>query len=97
MKTNTSWSIDHMRDKFQFGCEWGQLIENGKLTHIVRNPGYRGSSSTFWCSLKAVGDTSTWEILGSPYCGKGEPNQCIHVGHAAPIARFGEVNVFGGA
>ncbi|MEM7589519.1 MAG: TldD/PmbA family protein [Myxococcota bacterium] len=96
MKTNKSWSIDQMRNKFQFGCEWGQMIENGKLTHVVRNPCYRGSSSTFWRSLKQVGDASTWQILGSPYCGKGEPNQCIHVGHATPVARFAHVDVFGG-
>jgi Predicted Zn-dependent proteases and their inactivated homologs len=31
MRTNTSWSIDDHRNKFQFGCEFGQLIENGKL------------------------------------------------------------------
>jgi predicted Zn-dependent protease len=27
MSTNRSWSIDDARNKFQFGCEWGQLIE----------------------------------------------------------------------
>ena len=31
MKTNKSWSIDDYRNKFQFGCEYGQLIENGKI------------------------------------------------------------------
>ena len=30
MRTNLSWSIDDSRNKFQFGCEWGELIENGK-------------------------------------------------------------------
>ena len=29
MRTNTSWSIDDLRNKFQFGCELGQVIENG--------------------------------------------------------------------
>ena len=33
MQTNCSWSIDDSRNKFQFGCEYGQLIEDGKLTH----------------------------------------------------------------
>jgi predicted Zn-dependent protease len=56
MKTNLSWSIDDSRNKFQFGCEWGQLIENGKLTRVVKNPNYRGISATFWRSLKMVGD-----------------------------------------
>ena len=31
METNSSWSIDDSRNKFQFGCERGRLIENGKL------------------------------------------------------------------
>ncbi|MEO7761347.1 MAG: TldD/PmbA family protein, partial [Casimicrobiaceae bacterium] len=34
MRTNLSWSIDDSRNKFQFGCEMGQLIENGKLNGI---------------------------------------------------------------
>jgi predicted Zn-dependent protease len=96
MTTNCSWSIDDSRNKFQFGCEKGQLIENGKLGPVVKNPNYRGVSATFWRSLSAVGDASTMEVLGTPYCGKGEPNQVIRVGHAAPVCRFDRVDVFGG-
>src|SRR5205823_13764461 len=65
MSTNSSWSIDDSRNKFQFGCEWGQLIEGGKLTTVVKNPNYRGISANFWCSLKRVGDESTLEVLGT--------------------------------
>jgi hypothetical protein len=36
MRTNRSWSIDDARNKFQFGCEWGQLIENGELKGVVK-------------------------------------------------------------
>ncbi|UTH73557.1 TldD/PmbA family protein [Chromobacterium sp. IIBBL 290-4] len=97
MRTNVSWSIDDSRNKFQFGCEWGQLIENGELRGVVRNPNYRGVSANFWRSLKAVGDASTFEVMGTPYCGKGEPNQMVRVGHASPACVFGEVEVFGGA
>jgi predicted Zn-dependent protease len=97
MKTNVSWSIDDSRNKFQFGCEWGQLIENGELTSLVKNPNYRGISATFWTALKGVGDRSTLEVLGTPFCGKGEPNQLIRVGHASPACLFGNVDVFGGA
>jgi hypothetical protein len=35
--------------------------------------------------------------MGTPYCGKGEPNQAIRVGHAAPACKFTNVQVFGGA
>src|SRR5712691_5497815 len=96
MSTNSSWSIDDSRNKFQFGCEWGQLIENGRLTTVVKNPNYRGISANFWRSLAKVGDGSTVQVLGTPYCGKGEPSQVIRVGHASPACVFTAVDVFGG-
>jgi predicted Zn-dependent protease len=95
MRTNCSWSIDDSRNKFQFGCEAGWLIVDGVLQGMVRNPGYRGISATFWRSLDGVGDAASWRIYGSPFCGKGEPNQVIRVGHGAPICRFRGVEVFG--
>tara|TARA_B100000315_G_scaffold260889_1_gene326891 strand:+ start:8878 stop:10323 length:1446 start_codon:yes stop_codon:yes gene_type:complete len=97
MKTNCSWSIDDSRNKFQFGCEWAQLIEDGRLTTVVKKPNYRGVSATFWRSLKMVGHSGTVEVLGTPYCGKGEPNQSIRVGHSTPMCLFSDVDVFGGA
>ncbi|WP_455223383.1 TldD/PmbA family protein [Kaarinaea lacus] len=96
MDTNLSWSIDDSRNKFQFGCEIGKLIKDGEVTGIVKNPNYRGISATFWRNLTAVGDSSTFEVWGTPYCGKGEPNQMIHVGHASPACVFSNVDVFGG-
>lgn len=95
MRTNNSWSIDDSRNKFQFGCEWAQLIEDGKLTQVVKNPGYRGTTTAFWNSLTAVGDQKTFEVLGTPFCGKGQPNQVVRVGHACPAALFKNVEIFG--
>ncbi len=97
MHTNSSWSIDDSRNKFQFGCEYGQLIRRGKLAEVVKRPNYRGISANFWRSLSMVGDASTFRVMGTPYCGKGEPNQVIRVGHAAPACKFSNVTVFGGA
>jgi predicted Zn-dependent protease len=97
VETNCSWSIDDSRNKFQFGCEWGRLIENGALRGVVKNPNYRGVSATFWRSLRGVGNQGTVQVLGTPWCGKGEPNQVIRVGHASPACRFSDVDVFGGA
>nr|WP_314876876.1 TldD/PmbA family protein [uncultured Pseudomonas sp.] len=96
MRTNRSWSIDDARNKFQFGCEWGQLIEDGQLKGVVKNPNYRGISAQFWRDLSAVGDRSTFEVLGTPNCGKGEPNQVVRVGHASPACVFSQIDVFGG-
>ena len=96
MKTNTSWSIDDSRNKFQFSCEYGQLIENGELTTVVKNPSYRGVSSNFWNNLIGVGDRDSAGHYGTPFCGKGEPNQAIRVGHASPACLFQGIEIFGG-
>ncbi len=96
METNCSWSIDDSRNKFQFGCERGRLIEKGALGPVVKNPNYRGISANFWISLARVGNADTMQVLGTPYCGKGEPSQAIRVGHAAPACVFTGVDVFGG-
>jgi predicted Zn-dependent protease len=96
MESNRSWSIDDRRHKFQFSCEYAQLIEDGQLTKTVRNPNYRGITPQFWGNLDRVGNADTWEIYGSPFCGKGEPNQIIWVGHGAPVAAFTNIEIFGG-
>jgi predicted Zn-dependent protease len=96
MESNRSWSIDDQRYKFQFGCEYAKLIENGKLTKTLRNPNYRATTPEFWHSLIKVGNDSNWQIYGTPFCGKGEPNQAISVGHGSPICEFANVEVFGG-
>lgn len=97
METNRSWSIDDSRNKFQFGCELGRVIENGELKGLVRNPNYRGISATFWRNLVDVGNEESFQVQGVTNCGKGEPNQSIYVGHASPTCRFSDVDVFGGA
>jgi predicted Zn-dependent protease len=96
MEANRSWSIDDYRNKFQFGCEYARLIEDGRLTRVLKNPNYRGVTVPFWNSLKAVGRAEDFRAFGTPFCGKGEPNQAIRVGHASPPCLFEGVEVFGG-
>ncbi|WP_462320828.1 TldD/PmbA family protein [Halochromatium sp.] len=96
LETNRSWSIDDSRNKFQFGCELGRLIEDGELKGLVRNPGYRGVSANFWRSLDGVGAPDSLEVGGVRNCGKGEPNQSVYVGHASPPCLFRGIEVFGG-
>lgn len=95
MSSNRSWSIDDYRDKFQFGCEIGWRIKGGKKVGLVKNPNYRGRTLDFWRSLKAVGNRESFEVYGSPFCGKGEPSQIIRVGHASPACLFGNMQCFG--
>ena len=94
MHSNRSWSIDDYRNKFQFGCEYAQMIENGTLGRVVRNPNYRGVTVDFWSRLAGVGRVD--ETYGTSFCGKGEPSQVIRVGHASPPCLFRDVEVFGG-
>ena len=96
MEANRSWSIDDQRYKFQFGCEYAKLIENGQITKTLRNPNYRATTPEFWHQLQRVGNESTWQMYGTPYCGKGEPNQAIRVGHGSPACLFANIEVFGG-
>lgn len=93
MMANKSWSIDDYRNKFQFSCEYAKLIENGKLTRTLKNPSYRGITVPFWNNLAAV--SAVRETYGSPFCGKGEPNQVIRVGHTTPYCLFKNIDVFG--
>lgn len=93
MSTNKSWSIDDRRLNFQFGTQIGWLIENGKLTRMVRNPTYTGITPQFWGSCDAICGPSDYVLWGLPNCGKGEPGQIGHVGHGASPARFRNVRV----
>jgi hypothetical protein len=43
-----------------------------------------------------VGRRPEFRAYGTPFCGKGEPNQVIRVGHASPPCLFAGVEVFGG-
>ena len=97
MEANRSWSIDDQRYKFQFGCEYAKRIRHGQLAETLRNPNYRATTPQFWHSLIQVGDRETWQVFGTPFCGKGEPNQVIRVGHGAPTCAFTNIEVFGGA
>jgi TldD protein len=91
--TNKSWSIDDLRLNFQFSCEVAWEIVDGKLGRMLKNPIYTGQTPEFWRSCDMVGDRSTWQIWGLPNCGKGDPMQTMRVAHAAPAARFRNVEM----
>ncbi|MEV6925999.1 TldD/PmbA family protein [Dactylosporangium sp. NPDC051485] len=91
MDLNRSWSIDDKRLNFQFGCEIGWEIKNGKLGRMLRNPTYTGIGPRFWGSMDMLSsEVVSW---GTPNCGKGQPGQIGHTGHPAAAARFQNVRV----
>ena len=93
METNRSWSIDDKRYNFQFGCEIGWEIKNGKATRMLKNPSYSGITTTFWNSMNAICSRDEWVLWGTPQCGKGQPQQVMGTGHGAAPARFAGVKV----
>ncbi len=93
LASNRSWSIDDRRLNFQFATEVAYDVRGGKLGRLYRNATYTGITPEFWGSCDAVGDASSWVMLGTPNCGKGEPGQAGHVGHGVSGARFRDVQV----
>jgi TldD protein len=91
MDVNRSWSIDDKRLNFQFGCEIGWEIKNGRRGRMLRNPTYTGIGPQFWRSMDMLSsDVTVW---GTPNCGKGQPGQIGHTAHPSAAARFANVRV----
>ncbi|HEY8239016.1 MAG TPA: TldD/PmbA family protein [Candidatus Limnocylindrales bacterium] len=93
LANNRSWSIDDRRLNFQFATEVAYEIKGGKKGRLFKNCTYTGITYEFWRSCDAVGDQSSFVMLGTPNCGKGEPPQSARVGHAVSGARFRNVQV----
>ena len=93
MQTNRSWSIDDKRYNFQFGCEAGWEIKNGKRVRMLKNPSYSGITTEFWNALDAICSRDEWTLWGTPNCGKGQPQQVMGTGHGAAPSRFREIKV----
>ena len=93
METNRSWSIDDKRYHFQFGCEIGWEIRNGKRIRMLKNPSYSGITTEFWNACEAIAGREHWTLWGVPNCGKGQPEQVMGTGHGASPARFRKIKV----
>jgi TldD protein len=93
MEANRSWSIDDRRLNFQFGCQIGWEITNGKRGRMVKNPTYGGVTPQFWNACDAIADRDSWVPWGTPNCGKGEPMQTGRTTQAASPARFRKIAV----
>jgi TldD protein len=93
MESNRSWSIDDKRLNFQFGCQVGYEIKDGKRGKMLKNPTYAGMTPAFWRSCDAIGDKASWVAWGTPNCGKGEPLQTARSCQGASPSRFRNVQV----
>jgi TldD protein len=95
METNRSWSIDDKRYNFQFGCEIGWEIRDGKRVRMLKNPSYSGITTEFWNACAAISGPQHWMLWGTPNCGKGQPEQVMGTGHGASPARFSGIKIGG--
>ncbi len=93
METNRSWSIDDKRYNFQFGCEIGWEIKDGKRGRMLKNPSYSGITTDFWNAMDRICSRDEWTLWGTPNCGKGQPQQVMGTGHGAAPARFRNISV----
>ena len=64
METNRSWSIDDKRYNFQFGCEIGWEIRDGKRVRMLKNPSYSGITTEFWNCLRRHRRPRALDALG---------------------------------
>lgn len=88
-----SYSIDHQRYNFQFGGQVFQHVKNGKIVGPLKDVAYQANSREFWNACDAICDESEYEVGGSYYDGKGEPEQINAVSHGCAPARFRQINV----
>ncbi len=90
-----SFSIDQMRNNFQFGGDMFRLIENGKLTKPLKKVTYQAQTRQFWASCDGIAGPSDWRPHGIMNCGKGEPMQVMYMTHGASHTRFRNISVGG--
>ncbi|MBN2541906.1 TldD/PmbA family protein [bacterium] len=90
-----SFSIDQMRNNFQFGGDMFWLIEGGKKTKPLKKVTYQAQTTQFWGSCDGIAGKSYWRPHGVMNCGKGEPMQIMKMTHGASYARFRNINVGG--
>ncbi len=90
-----SFSIDQMRNNFQFGGDFFWLIENGKKVKPLKQVTYQSQTKQFWNSCDGIANRSFWRPHGLMNCGKGEPVQVNIMTHGASHCRFRNINVGG--
>ena len=90
-----SFSIDQMRNNFQFGGDMFWMIEHGKKTKPLKKVTYQAQTTQFWNSCDAIAGKKWWKTHGVMNCGKGEPMQVMRMTHGASFARFHNIAVGG--
>jgi len=85
IKTYMEWNIDDKRFNQKYTGLESYLIENGKLTSLIKKPTLEITTPKFWSSIDAVGKDLDF-VAGN--CGKGDPMQGVPVWFGGPHIRL---------
>jgi TldD protein len=88
-----SFSIDTLRDGFQFSAQRAYRIHEGRLAGQLAGVAYQGRTTGFWAALRALGGARSYRTFGADMCGKGQPLQIAAASHGCPTALFQDVRV----
>ncbi len=90
---NGSFSIDQQRYNAQFGGQVFYEVKKGRITGMLKDVAYQLRTPDFWNSMDLIGGPATYELHGTLYDGKGQPEQSNSAGHGTVPARFRQQNV----
>lgn len=85
IKSYMEWNIDDKRYNQKYTGLESYLIENGKITKLVKSPILEITTPAFWSSVDAVGKDLDFSA-GS--CGKSDPMQGVPVWFGGPHIRL---------
>jgi TldD protein len=85
MKSYMEWNIDDKRYNQKYTGLESYLIENGKLTRLVKSPVLEITTPAFWSSVDAIGNDLEFSAGD---CGKSDPMQSIPVWFGGPHIRL---------
>ena len=88
-----SFSIDQQRYNAQFGGQVFHEIRGGKIVGVLKDVAYQIRTPDFWNAMDMIGGTSSYQVGGSFFDGKGQPGQVNAVSHGSVPARFQQINV----
>lgn len=85
MKNFTEWNIDDTRFYEKYVGKEAYLIENGKITSMLRRPVLETNTVNFYSSVDGTGNDL---VFHAGICGKGDPEQGVPVWMGGPHLRL---------
>lgn len=90
MKSYMEWNIDDERWGNRYVGLEAYLIENGRLTEMVKNPVFEATTLEIYSNIDAIGKDL---VFHAGTCGKGEPAQGVPVWFGGPHIRIRKVRI----